>query len=130
MVFGGVRGCSAVLYPVHLCCQIPRDVFSPQQEAIFNKQLVRKDLGFAKKYAEVQPIAKPTHKTDVTTLIQIKISNQVKHEVGEAEQLISFGDFFSLRICEKAGQFLTCNGVAELLKKVQKISFQLILSLD
>ena len=60
------------------------------------------ELGFAKKYAAVQPMSKPAYKTDVTTLVQIKISNQVKHEVGEAEQLISFGDFFALRICEKA----------------------------
>ena len=57
-------------------------------------------------------MAKPTHKTDVTTLVQIKVSNQVKHEVGEAEQLISFGDFYALRIGEKAGQFLIRNGVA------------------
>ena len=88
------------------------------------------ELGFAKKCAAVQPMSKPAYKTDVTTLIQIKISNQVKHKVGEAEQLISFGDFFTLRICAKAGQFLTCNGVAEPLKKVQKICFELILSLD
>ena len=73
---------------------------------------------------------KPTHKTDVTTLFQIKIPNQVKHEVGEAQQLISFGDFFTLRIGEKAGQFLIRNGVAELFKKVQKIGFQLILPLN
>ena len=43
-------------------------------------------------------MAKPAYEPKVTTLVQIKVSNQVKHQVGEAEQLISFGDFFTLRI--------------------------------
>ena len=85
---------------------------------------------FAQKNAAIKSMAKPAYKTDVTTKIQIKLSNQVKHEVGESEQLISFGDFFTLRIGEKAGQFLIRNGVAELFKKVQKIGFQLILPLN
>ena len=57
-------------------------------------------------------MAKPTHKSDVAAWAQIKISYQVKHEVGQAQQLISFGDFFTLRIWKKMGQFLIRNGVA------------------